>query len=269
METFLTHLKHTAKLVLVSILCISCSLNIPRSSIAALDPLSAEPYPYPVITDDQDHYTLSLEPLDNVGDMLVFGVRVYNKQPDSIYIDPRTWKMQTLSLSNGVEKIDTLELLSTQEIASSYRVLGKKIKEAENNKQVAIAIVAIVLIVGLIVIIANADDSADSTDDVDEGDDDDQIVDWVSSSISFSYYGGSASRFSNELSPKEQINILNDIASRYDRSEILPTYIQPFEELTYEVYFRRPDGLRRFNLQWQIGDQQFSWDFIHNLDKWR
>jgi hypothetical protein len=245
-------LKRKSTIVLVLLLCASCSVNIPRSTITYVDPVTKRWEDWPKITDETEKYKVTVEPLGNMNNTLVFDINVQNKNMDSLYIDPTVWKMYGASQYKE-EWIfaDTLASLTPLQIAEAYDDLAKKMQTAKSNSEAAMIFFGIILLVGIIALAA-------STDSDDESYDDDDGI-FIGSSSGFSSYKG------NLPTEKQQIRQLRSQASFFRGTTHEPLVLRRGESAGFEMYFLRKTNFKVLRLQWGFNDEVFEWEFFHSI----
>ena len=251
-------------LLILSLLTVSCSLQAPRSTISVLDPQESKPRQWPVIQDQYDDYELILEPLENVENTLVFGVTLYNPGVEDLYVDPRLWTMYTQSKVDDHIIKDTVQVMDTEAIATVYQSQADRIIRAQKTKRTILIVTSIVLVLGTVAILANSNLDSDEVADY-EGEE--IIYSQPARRTSVSFYGGMnfGPNRPRQKTPKEQIQWAQEMTERYQQSEMTPTYVPPGEEISFEVYFPRPEGLRAFQLNWQLAQKDLNWAFVHQL----
>ncbi|MFT7232313.1 MAG: hypothetical protein ACI8TA_001529 [Cyclobacteriaceae bacterium] len=250
--------------ILIGLLSVSCTVNIPRSYIQYIDQETKQTKLSPVITDETDEYKLAVEPLGNVDDYLIFNVDLTNKNLDTLYIDPREWQLLFSESKYFYDSIpvDSLRPLTPAEASLVYANLANKLQAAEDGKEAAIIIIGVVLIVGVIVLavaLAGEDDEDDDSDYAYEGSD---------NNFNFSFNVLSSS----DITPIRDRNmnpIQSEILYYKDMSrEIKPQvqekmFLQRGEFVNFDLYFKRMENMRTLKLQGGFNDQLFEWDFNH------
>ncbi len=253
--TLLSALKRTIQAAIISILSISCTVSIPQSTISYIDPTTKQSHPWPKVTDETEEYKVSVEPLGNIDNILGFAIEVDNKGLDSLYLDPREWKMPfALRESDAWIPLDTLSVLETEQVAEVHHTYANKLQQAKNNSDAALILIGIILIVGVVAIAMSADgDSDDSTCD------DDEYFYLESSNNSYS------SSVHNDLSPNQKISYLNMRANEIRKGRLEPTILLKGESAAFDIHFPRRSDMQIFKLIWEMNDKDFEWSFRHDL----
>lgn len=258
MNTTLISLPTIAKTAVASLLCVSCSVNVPKSTMYYVDPDTQANVLWPEITEETDRYKLTLAPLGNVDEALVFEVNMLNKSQDSLLIDPRTWNLFAANPEIW-NVLDTAQLMNTSEIAVLYDQLADKVKTAQDNETAAVVLVGVVLIVGVLFIIANAESDSDDS----ESDSDGQ---WVDSSVDFftevSFSGGARPT----MTTGQIIQELKRESARFQRSFLESTYLLPEEEITFDLYYHRDQNKKGYILETDFEGKHLSWKMLHEID---
>ncbi|MFY0601866.1 MAG: hypothetical protein JXR03_19485 [Cyclobacteriaceae bacterium] len=249
---FLKNLAKVINIAVITILCISCSVNIPQSTFQYYNPETKATLPNPVITDETDDYKLVIEPLGNVDNTLVFEINILNKNLDTLFINTKDWNLQygnTVQPSAFVAQ-DTIPPLTAQEASFVFQDLAQKLETAENNKQAAIIAIGIILIIGVIAIAVSSSEEDDQSeyDDCYEG-------------VFFEIDGYSENSFSH----------IEDEIGFYKRksTEVLHELKEDIkllrgESTNFELFFRRVNQMKTLKLMGGFDDKTFEWNFIHS-----
>jgi hypothetical protein len=234
---------------------------MPVSTIAVLDPGKKKPNKWPIIKDESENFEIILEPYENVENSLVFGVTVFNQGQEKMLIDPAKWSMYSQRWSEDQRLIkERFSILSSDSIASLYESQIVRLEQLEKTKKTILITTSVILIVGTVAILANQDHSADVAERSDE------VVYYSDQGmIGVSFYDGldrGASK--KKMSNKEKIAFAHEMNEKYRNSEIMPTILSSGEEIYFEVYFHRVEGLRAFQLNWELSNKALEWQFVHS-----
>lgn len=256
-------IKRSLQLVIVTLLCVSCSVSIPQSSIAYIDPQTKQGHLWPKVTDETDDYSITLEPLGSIAESLAFQVEIQNSHLDSLYIDPKDWKMYTAAReTDGWIPSDTLSPMTTLQAAQMYEVSAEKIQKARNTRNGVMIFIGVILIVGIVALAMSADE--DDTDD--SCCEDDGFYYQGASNRYVSYEGrGYSSQNFDDMPEKQQINLLRMRANQVRKGRLEPTTLYSGESVVFDVYFPRKPNVQILKMQWQIEGNNFQWDFRHYL----
>ena len=264
-KSLLTPSGHFFNSVLIAILCVSCSVQIPRSSVQYVDPHTSQTHEFPVIIDETEDYKLEVEPRGNVGDNLIFDIGITNKKLDTLYVDPRDWQLyySALSQTHNVAFADTLQALTPEEVSQVYAGLADKLQSAENGKQAATVIVGLILIVGVLIVILKI---AEEVEGDDEGCYESEFVDFTVNVAADGVRNNKQSFSSVDdeiLYYRDMSNqVLNDqLRLHNDRQMIL----LPGGQARFDLYFKRKNSMKSLKLRGGFNDQVFEWGFNHYL----
>ncbi|MEP4534500.1 MAG: hypothetical protein ABJ004_15520 [Cyclobacteriaceae bacterium] len=256
---------HLFNTVLIAILCVSCSVQIPRSTVQYVDPDTNQVHEFPVIIDETEGYKLEVEPRGNVGDNLIFDIGVTNKNLDTLYVDPRDWQLYYSSLKedHNITSIDTLQALTPVEVSQVYAGLADKLQSAEDGKQAATVIVGLILIVGVLVIALKI------AEEVEEDDEECCEGEFVDFTVNVAADGirNNARSFSTVddeiLYYRDMSNqVINDHLRFHNDERML---LLPGEQTRFDLYFKRKNNMKSLKLRGGFNGQVFEWEFNHYL----
>lgn len=247
--------------ILIGLLSVSCSVNIPRSYIQYVNHETKKIQLSPVITDETDEYKLVVEPLGNVDDYLIFNVDLTNKNMDTLYIDPREWQLlySESKFFNDSIPMDSLRPITPNEASLVYANLADKLEGAEEGKKAALVIVGVVLIVGVILVAVALSGEGDE----DECEEEDEWGDFNFGLNVISSPEIRPSRDRNFSSIDREILYYNDMSEVMKHQVQERILLQRDEFVNFDLYFKRKENMRILKLKGGFNDQQFEWDFNH------
>jgi len=245
------------------LLSVSCAVvSVPRSEIYYVDDQSQQKSIWQTITDENDRYRLSLTPLGNLDDALLFEVDFLNKSSEDMVIDPRLWTMQTSSsYASEYKAMENVDMMSSEEIATLYNQLADKMQSAkQQNDAVAFAIGAI-LVIGLIVVIADMQNAAakaasNNGEVVTNNFQRPMVTPYISLGFQFNPY-----RSYTRMNTNDRIQFLRNEADRYSKSFIDAASVAPGEEINFNIFFPRVASMSDFKLSWQLDGKFLEWHF--------
>jgi hypothetical protein len=254
-------LEEVGKITIVTILSVSCSVMTPSSTVYYQENADAPKERWPVVRDDYSSFSISIQPFEKIDEALVFGVDLTNHGTQPFFVDPNSWRLHTTDLN---QQSVTEQPLNEQEISAAFSNEAAALTKRENNRQVAIAVVAVVLIVGVVVLLANA--NSDAGDESDESVDfeGDQFID-NSISVGLSFYNHGHYDRERPASAEETIGYYQREAERFSNLTIEPTWLEPGESISFDLFFDRSNIVDRFELTWEVGDEPLSYPFSHQL----
>lgn len=255
--------RRAIKSAVALVLCASCSVTVPRSTVSFVNEETMETQLWPVISDENDNYKLSVSALGNIDDALIFQVDVTNKILDSLVIDPSLWQLYPVTpAENGWTTLDTIQTMNTQEIAAVYSQLADKIQEAQNKETAAKIIVGVVLIVGLLVLASEMDQKARKNNN----NRDYYANNYVSSSVNLSFNAIAPVRFDRRIGPKDRIYQMREESDKFKGFNQEPISLLPGEDVSFDVYFQRLADMNNFKLTWNLNGEQYEWYFNHAIN---
>jgi|GEM_PF-1793902 len=264
-QNLLPLFRRLSKSLIALMLCASCSVHIPRSEVYYTNEETNANNIWPTITDETDQYRISLTALGNIDDALLYEVSLLNNGTDSLFIDPRSWKMYPISPAEGTV-YDTLSIMSSEEISALYEDLATKVRKNKNKNNIIIISVGVVLVVGVLFLIAKTQKDDDEKEKKKEkkkrssGSFSNAVA---NETINITFYTARNFRVNQQMTTKQRIKQLRMEATRYSHSFMEAVGIAPGEQLRFDVYFPIVPNLRDFKLSWQINDDPLEWRFGH------